>query len=279
MMNDENQVILEKVAAALPIVHRAFDGEVGVALTDTEKYLLYYPAKDLDFAIQVNQAIKVGSGAYKLIHEKRAYLKVNMDKQLRGFPYKVMTGAVYNSSNSEIIGAIIITQSLARQDTLKDMAGTLLNNISTLASTAEEITAQSEEIMGITRALGQVAKESQTQVFETNRVLGFIKEIAGQTNLLGLNAAIEAARVGEQGRGFGVVAEEIRKLAANSTTSITQINGIINGIQAGSAATYAQISQVEEGISQVAEAISHMAAATQELRAMAHLLDEKAEAF
>lgn len=277
-MNDENHAILEKVAFLLPIVHRAFDGDVGIALSDTEKFLAYYPAKDLDFQIQVNQPLKEGSGAYRLIHENISSLTTRIDKKVRGFPYKVMVGAVYNDDNV-IVGSVVLSQSLGRQDTLKDMAGNLLNSISTLASTAEEITAQSEEITVITRTLAEVAKASQTQVLETNRVLGFIKEIAGQTNLLGLNAAIEAARVGDQGRGFGVVAEEIRKLAVNSTESIAKIGATIDGIQSGSAATYTQIKQVEEGIFQMASAITHMAGAMQELRAMAHLLDEKADEF
>ncbi|EGO63053.1 methyl-accepting chemotaxis protein [Acetonema longum] len=236
------------------------------------------PAKDLDFRTQPHSPLKPGSGVYKLIHGQLPHVKVTLDKQLHGFPYTVKVGAVYNGQG-EIIGSIAVSQSLDRQQTLKDMAGNLLNHISTLAGTAQEITAQSQEISGIARALAQMAKESQAQVAETNRVLGFIKEIAGQTNLLGLNAAIEAARVGEQGRGFGVVAEEIRKLATNSTESISQISAVIRGIQAGSAATCNQIGQVEEGISQVAGAIAHMAGATQELRAMAHLLDEKADAF
>ncbi|MHC1761262.1 MAG: methyl-accepting chemotaxis protein [Negativicutes bacterium] len=277
-MDDADHAIIENIAALLPVVHRAFEGEVGAAVSDTEKFLKYYPANDLDFQITVNQPLKEGSGAYRVIHEKRASLKTIIDKKVRGFPYKVMVAAVYNTKG-EIIGSIVLSQSLAHQEDLKELAGGLLKNISMLAATAEEITAQSEEITGITRSLAQCARKSQTQALETNHVLGFIREIAGQTNLLGLNAAIEAARVGEQGRGFGVVAEEIRKLATNSTQSIAKINEIIGAIQSGSAATVEQIGQVEEGISQVADATSHMAGAMQELRAMAHLLDEKADQF
>ena len=277
-MDNEDQAILDNVGKLLPVIHQAFGGEVGAAVSDREKFLRYCPANDLDFKIEVNQPLKQGSGAYRVIYENRASLKTVIDKSVRGFPYKVMVAAIHNPRN-EIIGSLVLSQSLAHQDELKEMAGGLLKNISTLAATAEEITAQSEEITGITRALAEVANESQTQAMETNRVLGFIREIAGQTNLLGLNAAIEAARVGEQGRGFGVVAEEIRKLATNSTQSIAKINEIIAAIQSGSTATATQIAQVEEGISQVAAATSHMAGAMQELRAMANLLDEKAEQF
>ena len=277
-MERESQNILDNVMAVLPMLHRAFDGEIGVGLADTENILLYLPAKDLDFGTKPPSPLKEASAVYKLIHGNMPHLKMKMDKKFVGVPYLIMVSAIKNDRN-DTIGAIMISQSVERQAALKDMAGNLLNNVSTLAGTAEEITAQSEEIMAIVRTLEQGAKESQAQVLETNRVLGFIKEIAGQTNLLGLNAAIEAARVGEQGRGFGVVAEEIRKLATNSTESISKITAIINGIQADSTATYNQIGQVEEGVSQVAEAIAHMAGAMQELRAMANLLDDKAEDF
>jgi methyl-accepting chemotaxis protein len=162
---------------------------------------------------------------------------------------------------------------------LKEIAEKLLDNISTLASTTEEITANSHQMTSITRTLGRAAEESQQRVGESNQVLGFIKQIAGQTNLLGLNAAIEAARVGEQGRGFGVVAEEIRKLASSSTESITQINAILSRIQADTATTTSQVKMVETGVAQVSEAMTQLAEATEELRAMAQNLEQIADSL
>ena len=101
-----------------------------------------------------------------------------------------------------------------------------------------------------------------------------IRNISSQTNLLGLNAAIEAARVGEQGRGFGVVAEEIRKLASNSADSIKKVELIMKLIQESSESSYQQTTQIEGGITQIADALGQVAASVQQINAMAIKLDQ-----
>ncbi|RMO67037.1 Methyl-accepting chemotaxis protein [Pseudomonas syringae pv. primulae] len=101
---------------------------------------------------------------------------------------------------------------------------------------AETLSAM-QKLTGLVEGSSEQVTALAAQAQDISKVLSVIRGIAEQTNLLALNAAIEAARAGEQGRGFAVVADEVRALAHRTQTSTQEIEQMISAIQAGSSAT------------------------------------------
>ena len=140
---------------------------------------------------------------------------------------------------------------------LTDGSNMQANSLEQSAAAIEQITSSMHNVSDRTTQVIQ-------QTDEIKSVITIIKDIADQTNLLALNAAIEAARAGEHGRGFAVVADEVRQLAEKTSKSLTEIESSSNLLVQSINDMAVSIKEQTEGISQINEAISSLESVTRE---------------
>jgi len=122
-------------------------------------------------------------------------------------------------------------QAVENKNLLHEQAQQVSDAINTIAATIEELNASHEDLAATMHEVADLTDHVSANVNNTDSVIAMIQQIAGQTNLLGLNAAIEAARVGEHGRGFAVVAEEVRKLSDQSHRSAKDIQTTLRDLK------------------------------------------------
>ena len=115
---------------------------------------------------------------------------------------------------------------------------------SVVEQTVREIDEIAQEVTASAQVVGELGRKGD----EIGKIIAVINDIADQTNLLALNAAIEAARAGEHGRGFAVVADEVRKLAERTTKATEQVGSSIKEIQSG---TSAAVQRMDSGAARV----------------------------
>ena len=242
--------ILNSIYYAIPLIDTFFDHDIEIMLTDREKVLYYQGSKEIDAKIAVD------SEPGKFV--KEAMEKGNIDvtvipEDFIGVSFKSYMVPI-KDDDGDVIGSIAIGKSLSKKDEVGKITQNLIDALKHIET-----------------------NEATNMASNTSSIVDFIKNVSSQTNLLGLNASIEAARAGEFGRGFNVVAGEIRKLSMSSNESIGKIDTVIKDISNAITKINDKVKHADAVSQQQSEALQEIAASFEQLSSTAHLLGALAD--
>lgn len=274
-MENKARSLLDSFVDVAPHLPALFTDDVGVMVADTEKILICLPGKTIGDKLEPGTKIVPGSIAETVRTTKQKVVR-QVGAEVFGFPY-IGIGYPIFSHEGELLGSISIITSLERQNLLFSMANRLTAALEEMSATTEDMASQSVTLAEIGEQLSKLDERLQECVRETNSLVRTIKSITTQSRLLGLNAAIEAARAGAAGKGFTVIAEEIRHLAENTTRFLAQIEANVGELNRAKENLGTEIASIAHVSSVQAEAAKQLTAAASEMSEMAHKLLEYAE--
>ncbi|MGE5421697.1 MAG: methyl-accepting chemotaxis protein [Ignavibacteriales bacterium] len=263
--------ILREIAPHLPDVTNR---DMMSCITDRERFLDYFPGQKIVINARVGDLIPAGDPIHNVLQSGQKIV-ANVPKEVYGVPFKAIMIPIQNDVG-KVIGCLGLGLSMENEAKVLDLATNLAESAGQIASAVQQIASSASEINVSERQLNEKILSISNAVKKISDITQFIKSIADQTKMLGLNAAIEAARAGDAGRGFGVVAEEIRKLSDDSKQTTEQIWKLTNEIDTYVADTVSSGEKTLRSSEEQAASTEEINASIEEMTSMAEHLEHLA---
>lgn len=216
---------LQSILDSLEFIQESSSERLTLIVIDTEKIVAFLPHPVLEGKIK----IPIGAPIAVLGEDATVIKALRTGKQYQeehgpekyGIPFLGIATPI--KEDGKVVGAINIIQYLDKLHTIRNSSAELASVIQEMTATTDEVATSSDNVSSKLKQLAEDATAMKSSITEINTVLSVVQEVASQSHMLGLNAAIEAARAGDHGRGFSVVANEIRKMAETSKNTVKQV--------------------------------------------------------
>lgn len=236
--------VVDALLKVMPYISLILREPASLSVYDHEKVLDVLATDKFDLGFEKGMRLLDAYQNFAVLKNGREATLSTLPKEVYGIELDTLNIPIFDD-HQNVVAVFCVSYDQSNQNHLEEIIeenqninANLVDMVQHVAAHAEELQATSEQILQNTR----LAVQNSSQI---NKVAGFIREISEQTNLLGLNAAIEAARVGEAGAGFGVVASEVRKLSVDAKQATTDIDASLKDVQQ-------VIQQMEVEVSQIA---------------------------
>ena len=257
--------ILQTLTAAIPYFHKAMKDDVMIGLVDREKFLAYIPSRAIDLKVRPGMPIPLqDEGLMNALKGRETHGRIPFEAY--GHPFYAKTIPIHDD-NGHVIGALGIGYNIEGQVLLEQSMGELEMITGRLQDRIHSVAAHAEQLSATSQSLSANSQAAYMNSQQTGAVLDFIRKVAKQTNLLGLNAAIEASRAGAHGASFAVVAQEIRKLSTESSDAANKIEGFLQEI-------LTSMNRITDGLSGISHSTHEQAVSVEDFSEMVNQLSD-----
>lgn len=266
-----NIEILNSFDNLLPYLPSFFDDDVSFAITNKTTYLKVQNSSSLKLKISEGDPIPEGGAIFECIKTGKILIK-DVPEHVYGIPFKSYAIPV-KDQDGHIAGAIVLGKSIAKRTEVLSLSQSLSEALKQISISINTLSSGVRNVVDMNHEITEKVLEANESTKDTNGILKFVQSISSQTNLLGLNASIEAARAGESGRGFNVVAKEIRNLSTSTSESIKKVDTVLKNIEASIQTITNKIGQSTSIFQDQATTLEEIAISVEELNSKAQLLE------
>lgn len=274
---EELNETMQWIVRFAPIFKKLHTTDVAITISDREKVIEQLMSNSFSVDYAVGRVLDPQE-PMSLAMKKNEIQYVHVPEEYYGVALNVILVPISDEHN-KAIGCIAVSKNLDNQVTLQRVAEQFSSSSEEISASTEELAKSSVEFSKFMKNLAEAQADMSQQVENTTKILEMINSVAKNTRILGFNAGIEAARSGEYGRGFSVVAKEITKLADQSANSVNEIKHLLDQLK-GKVDQVATIvkdtvdiaNNQSSSINEISETIQHLTNVAEDIEELAKKL-------
>lgn len=255
---------LQNLIDVISIIKDIIEGDFSLTVTNKSECIYSEDGNTVKAPFKVGPLNSIEmTGIQQIIKEKKKLYKI-LKKEIDGLDMKIIAVPIFGD-DGEVIGTLGISQSTEKIEEIKNNSMSLMSSLQKVSETIKGIADDALKLSEQLNFMIEKIKQVEENISESNQFVDLIHNISKQSNLLGLNASIEAARAGENGRGFSVVANEMRKLAQLSQKTAEKMSVALLDIDKGSKFISNSISTIGEIAGEQASSVEEIAATIEQI--------------
>jgi hypothetical protein len=221
--------IFEALIMVAPIIKELFQEDTAITIEDEGEILFASEGKILKLPIKAGDKVEPNMARDKVKKHGKT-INTILTKEMHGVDMK-LTHVPLKSLNNKVIGNICLLRNTEKENSVRNNSKELKISLEDIGNTISEVANSALRLSDNLNTIIRGTEKIIDDIKESNEAVKLIENISKQTNMLGLNASIEASRAGEQGRGFSVVASEMRKLSLLSGESSKKIASYLGAMK------------------------------------------------